>query len=85
MEAQIIADALEGELSLRKTCMLTNQHHEDMGLDSLTLSFVYTVVKALKPKIDSVTKQKEGSMDINDSRSISRYIWSTYLLIFLVF
>ena len=81
VEAQIIADGLESGLSVERTRQILNNHALDEGNEGFTRSAVDSLVTRLKPRIERVTKRKQGSTDPKNPWSRARLLWSKQLLI----
>ena len=81
VEAQIIADGLESGLSVERTRQILNNHALDEGNEGFTRSAVDSLVTRLKPRIEKVTKRKQGSIDPKNPWSRARLLWSKQLLI----
>lgn len=81
MEAQIIADCLESGLSVEKTKEILNNHLLELGKDGHTKSAIQSLMLRLNPKIERITKRKQGSKDPNNPWSRARLLWSKQLLI----
>lgn len=80
-DAQVIADCLESGLSVDKTRCILNNHRLEIGLEGVSRSAVDSLVLRLKPKIEIITKRKQGSRDPTNPWSRARLLWSKQLLI----
>jgi len=80
-DAQVIADCLESGLSVDKTRSILNNHRLEIGLEGVSRSAVDSLVIRLKPKIEIITKRKQGSRDPTNPWPRARLLWSKQLLI----
>ena len=80
-EAQIIADGIEGGLSINGTWQNVNQHRLEGGLELLSESAVVSTIRRLKPKLKRVKRRKQGSTGPNSPWSRARLEWTTQLLV----
>jgi len=81
VEAQIVADCLESGLSVNKTRQIINEHMIENAKEGFSRSAVDALVLRMKPKIEKITKRKQGSRDPQAPWSQARFLWSKQLLI----
>jgi hypothetical protein len=81
IEAQIVADCLETELSLPLTQWMVNQHRKETGEESLTQSPIRHLMKRLKPSVRKVKKQAQGSTDPTSKWAGARLGFNTHFFI----
>ena len=79
--SQVIADCLESGLSVEKKREILNNHRLESGLEGVSRSAVDSLVMRMKPKIEVITKRKQGSKDPQNPWSRARLLWSKKLLI----
>jgi hypothetical protein len=81
IEAHIVADCLESELSLPPTQWMVNQHHKETEEDSLTQSPIRNLLKRLNPAIRKVEKQSQGSANPTSKFARARLGFTTQVFI----
>ena len=81
VEAQMVADCLESNMSLNITLLNVNKHREEIGADAYTMASIYRTCKALQPLYSRMKKVSQGSKDVAAPWSRARYNWVTQLLI----
>ena len=79
-EAQIMADSLEGGLSIHNTWININMHRLDNGYELISKSCVLYALQKMKPRVVRIKKRKQGSSDPNSAWSLARNAWCTQLL-----
>ena len=80
-EAQIIADGIEGGLSINRTWQNVNHHRLECSQELLSESAVISTIRRLKPKLKRIKRRKQGSTDSNSHWSRARLLWTTQLLV----
>ena len=81
IEAQVVADCLEGGLSVERSRQMLNEHMLENNKEGYTRSAVDSLVLRMNPRIEKITKRKQGSRDPNNPWSQARLLWSKQLLI----
>jgi hypothetical protein len=81
IEAHIVADCLESGFSLLLTQWMVNQHRRETKEDSLIQSPIRHLMKRLKPLVQKVKKQAQGSTDPTSKRARARLGFNTQVLI----
>jgi hypothetical protein len=79
VEAQIAVDAVESGSSLAIAWNLVNQHRKEEGLDSVTRSAIYNVIRQCRPKSKPISYRKQGSTDPTANNSKARLAWCQQL------
>jgi hypothetical protein len=72
-KAQIIADCVEGGMSISLTLLLVNKHRMETEKIPLTQSVVNDTIKQLSPKSSTIKKSKEGSRDAASKWARARF------------
>ena len=80
-EEQMVADHIEGGLSLTQTTYLINLHREARGLQVLGRSAVYSAHLRLNPVVTPILDAKQGSFDEDSPWAKARLMWVLQLLI----
>ena len=80
-EAQILADGIESGLSINKTWKNINWHRKESGQEMICESSVYTALRKMQPKIEQISKRKQGSTDPSMPWCRARKEWCRQLLV----
>ena len=80
-EAQIIADGIESGLSVRRTWQNVNWHRKEIEKEMLSEFSIYSAIRRMKPRLNKISKRKQGSVDPASTWSRARYQWATQLLV----
>jgi hypothetical protein len=81
IEAQLIADCMESNMSLCTTLLVVNKHQMEMEEPSFTIHPIQRTVKALKPKYQRVGKTSQRSKDPAAPWPRARVNWCKQILI----
>jgi hypothetical protein len=79
VEAQIVADELEGGSSQRIAWGAVNVYRESLHLDEVTFSVVYTLIQNMKPKSVRIDTHRQGSNNELSRICRARKAWCTQL------
>jgi hypothetical protein len=81
VEANIVANAIEGGMSFSMAQMPLNGHLREEGKVTVSRDAAIQVHKRLKPKVTSIKAGKQGSSDEKSAWARARFNWLTQLLI----
>ncbi|MCP4746064.1 MAG: hypothetical protein GY874_07965 [Desulfobacteraceae bacterium] len=81
IEAQIVADELEGGGSIFIAWNAVNVYRESVQKERVTKSKVYTLIQNLKPKLAKVEAHRQGSNDVESRICRARKAWCTQLAV----
>jgi hypothetical protein len=81
VEAQIVADELEGGSSQRIAWGAVNVYRESLHLDEVTFSVVYTLIQNMKPKSVRIDTHRQGSNNELSRICRARKAWCTQLCV----
>jgi hypothetical protein len=81
VEAQIVADELEGGSSQNIAWEAVNAYREAKLLGGVTFSVVYNLMQRMKPVKVSIEKHRQGSMDEDSKICRARKAWCTQLCV----
>ena len=81
IEAQIVADELEGGGSIFIAWNAVNVYRESVQKERVTKSKVYTLIQNLKPKLAKVEAHRQGSNDVDSRICRARKAWCTQLAV----
>eukprot|EP00536_Pseudo-nitzschia_multiseries_P015155 jgi/Psemu1/41493/gm1.41493_g len=81
IEAEIIADSIEGENSIRMTRLIVNQYRRKFQLPALTYWSVRSCMLRLSPQIKAIKRDKQGSKNKTDAWCRASFRWFAQLLL----
>ena len=81
VEAQIVADELEGGSSQRIAWGAVNVYRESLSLEEVTFSVVYTLIQNMKPKSVRIDTHRQGSNNELSRICRARKAWCTQLCV----
>jgi len=80
-QIQLVIDGMQNGLGHSGTHLLVNEFREQNGQEPVGKSAIAGMVKRLNPKVDDVTRRKQGSMDSESAWAIARTNWVMQLLV----
>jgi hypothetical protein len=80
VKAQIIADSLESGGSIPTACWLANQHHKEIGAESICIAPVRNLVLRMAPLVKKIMKRAQGSALSSSVQAKAKLGWNTQLL-----
>eukprot|EP00536_Pseudo-nitzschia_multiseries_P016558 jgi/Psemu1/46626/gm1.46626_g len=81
IEAEIIADSIEGGNSIRMTPLIVNQYRRKFQLPALTYWSVRSCMLRLSPQIKAIKRGKQGSKNKTDAWCQASFRWFAQLLL----
>eukprot|EP00536_Pseudo-nitzschia_multiseries_P007536 jgi/Psemu1/18162/gm1.18162_g len=81
IEAEIIADSIEGGNSIRMTRLIVNQYRRKFQLPALTYWSVRSCMLRLSPQIKAFKRGKQGSKNKTDAWCRASFRWFAQLLL----